>query len=251
VLRISDFSKRLTATFLLLLIITGCSSLVQVQKQEIKPLKPQELPAGNGWWFARFQLNWPPDTEPVWYLDLCLAHQVFLPLLEIHKGDIYLWRFHRRAARDAAGRMFSFIFYATPQTAQSIFSALKTDPLIMKLVDDGLIERTEYDNPTRIALPKIEDTSDKQWPASIQKTWPFYIMGASHLWLDLIAEVAAENSEGFTPSSSKDIEAFYQQIDQIITKLWQQEGRHAFMHHLNALFEYAPLIYWEKRYMNF
>ena len=249
--RISDSSKLLTAAFLLLLVITGCSSLGQVQKQEIKPLKPQELPAGSGWWYARFHLSWPADTEPVWYMDLCLAHQVFLPLLEIHKDDIDLWRFHRRAARDSAGRMFSFIFYANAPTAQHIFNALETDHLVNQLKVDGVIERTEYDDPTRITRPNIEDTSDQKWPVSIQKTWPYYIMGASQMWLNLIAEVAAEYPEDLAPTSSKEIEAYYQQIDKTILELWQQEGRHAFMHHLNALFEYEPLIYWEKRYMNF
>jgi len=251
VIKISDFQKRSTAAFLLLLIITGCASLGQVQPQAVKPLKPQKLPAGSGWWYARFHLSWPANTEPVWYMDLCLAHQVFLPILETYKEDIILWRFHRRAARDAAGRMFSFIFYATASTARHIFSALDSDPLINQLKVDGIIERTEYDDPTRITRPNIEDTSDQQWPVSIQKTWPYYIMGASQMWLNLIAEVAAENPEGFASASSKDIEACYQQIDRIILELWQQEGRHAFMHHLNALFEYAPLIYWEKRYINF
>jgi hypothetical protein len=251
VLLINGFQKWLTMFLLFTGIIAGCASVDHIQRQPIKPPQPQELPAGNGWYFARFHLNWPPDTEPVWYIDLCLAHQVISPLLEKYKSDIFLWRFHRRAARDAAGRMFSFIFYATPQTARQIFSALKTDPLIKKLENDGIIERTEYDDPTRITRPNIEDTSDKQWPVSIQKTWPYYIMGASRMWLNLIAEVAAENPQSFPPASSNDIAAFYQQIDQTITELWQEQGRHAFMHHLNALFEYAPLIYLEKRYMNF
>jgi hypothetical protein len=251
VLKVSDFSKRLTGTFLLLLIIAGCSSLGHFPAQEIKPLKTSELPSGNGWWSTRFHLDWPPDTEPVWYMDLYLAHQVILPLLEKYGDDIFLWRFHRRAARDAAGRMFSFIFYASPQTAQHIFNDLKTDPLIKNLTDADVIERAEYDNPSHIARPKIEDTADQQWPVSIQKTWPYYIMGASQMWLNLIAEVAGENLTSPPPSSLRDIEAFYKKVDQTITGLWQQEGRHAFMHHLNALFEYEPLIYWEKRYMNF
>jgi hypothetical protein len=251
VLRRSEVRKILTVTFLILAAITGCASLGRVKMPEIKPPQPQELPAGYGWWFARFHLSWPPDSEPVWYVDLCLANQVISPLLEKHKSDIFLWRFHRRAARDAAGRMFSFIFYTTPQTARQIFNTLKTDPLINNLRDAGVIEWTEYDDPTRIARPNIEDTSDKKWPVSIQKTWPYYIMGASRMWLNLIAEVAAENPDSFPPASSNDIAAFYQQVDQSITKLWQEEGRHAFMHHLNALFEYAPLVYWEKRYMNF
>jgi hypothetical protein len=222
-----------------------------VQTQEIKPLKTRELPSGNGWWFARFRMHWPPDTKPIWYMDLYLAHQVILPKLEQNKQDINLWRFHRRAARDGGGRQFSFIFYSSPQTAQHIFSALKTDPLVNNLKLAGVLDQDFYDDPTRITHPNIEDTSDKNWPASIQKTWPYYIMGASQMWLNLIAEVAAENLADDPPASIAEIETFYQQVNETITELWQKEGRHAFLHHLNALFEYEPLIYWEKRNMTF
>ena len=250
-IRFSSFQKCLTAMILMLFLIAGCAWTGPAQKPTITPPQMEELPSGSGWWVARFHLAWPPDTKPVWYLDLCLAHQVIAPQLALHEKDIYLWRFHRRAARDASGRMFSFIFYAAPRTAEQIFSALQTDPLVRKLMDEGVLERTEYDNPARIERPNIEDTSDRQWPVPIQKTWPYYIMGASRMWLNLIAEVAAEYPEDFAPTSSKEIEAYYQQIDKTILELWQQEGRHAFMHHLNALFEYEPIIYREKRYLNF
>ena len=69
--------------------------------------------------------------------------------------------------------------------------------------------------------------------------------------LNLIAEIAADKPTDIPPASIEEIEAFYQPVDETITQLWQQEGRHAFMHHLNALFEYQPLIYWEKKYLNF
>ena len=192
-LRISDFQKRLPCTLLLLVIFAGCSSLGQVQTQEIKPLKTRELPSGNGWWFARFRMHWPPDTKPIWYMDLYLAHQVILPKLEQNKPDINLWRFHRRAARDGGGRQFSFIFYSSPQTARHIFNALKTDPLVNNLKLGGVLDQYVYDDPTQITRPNIEDTGDKNWPASIQKTWPYYIMGASQMWLNLIAEIVSEN----------------------------------------------------------
>jgi len=251
VLKISDFPKRVTGAFLLLVIITGCSYLGRVQMQAIKPLKTRELPSGNGWWFARFRMHWPPDTKPIWYMDLYLAHQVILPKLEQHKPDISLWRFHRRAARDGAGRQFSFIFYSSPQTAQHIFNALQTDPLVAYLKTEGVLDQDVYDDPSPITRPNIEDTSDKKWPSSIQKTWPYYIMGASQMWLNLISEVATENLADDPPASIAEIETFYQQVNESITELWQKEGRHAFMHHLNALFEYEALIYWEKRYMTF
>ena len=250
--RISNFSKIVSSTFLLLVIVAGCSSLGQVQSPEIKPLKTRELPSGYGWWFARFRMHWPPDTKPIWHMDLYLAHQVILPKLEQHKQDINLWRFHRRAARDGAGRQFSFIFFSSPQTARQIFNALQSDPLVAYLKTEGVLDQDVYDDPTQITRPNIEDTGDKNWPTSIQKTWPYYIMGASQMWLNLISEIAAENlTDDPSPASIAEIETFYQQVDQTITELWQKEGRHAFMHHLNALFEYKPLIYLEKRHLTF
>ena len=111
----------LSVSFFFLVVMTGCSSLGQVQPREIKPLQPEVLPSGSGWWHARFRMNWPPDTDPIWYMDLYLAHQVILPLFQAHQNDIHLWRFHRRAARDGAGRQFSFIFYASPRAARNIF----------------------------------------------------------------------------------------------------------------------------------
>jgi len=251
VLRISNFSKIFGGVFLLLVFLAGCSSLGRVPPPEIKPLNTRELPSGYGWWFARFRMHWPPDTKPIWHMDLYLAHQVILPKLEKYKKDIDLWRFHRRAARDGAGRQFSFIFYSSPQTARHIFNALQTDPLVAYLKTEGILDRDVYDDPAKIARPNIEDTSDKNWPPSIQKTWPHYIMGASQMWLNLIAEIAAEKQADESPASVAEIEAFYQQVNETITELWQKEGRHAFMHHLNGLFEYKPLIYWEKQYMTF
>lgn len=247
----SDFLKRLAGLFLLLVLIAGCSSIGPVPTPAIQPLKTRELPSGYGWWAARFRMHWPPETQPIWYMDLYLAHQIILPQLEQNRQAISLWRFHRRAARDGGGRQFSFIFYASPQTAQRIFNAFKNDSLVNNLKKNGILDQEVYDDPTRITLPNIEDTSDKNWPASIQKTWPYYIMGASQMWLNLIAEIAAENPADNPPASIAEIETFYQQVDEAITEMWQKEGRHAFLHHLNALFQYEPLIYLEKRYMTF
>ncbi|NNL75633.1 MAG: hypothetical protein HKO68_04775 [Desulfobacterales bacterium] len=245
------FKIGLTVILFILIAITGCTSFGDIQKKEIKSIKPVDLPSGNGWWYARFRMHWPLDTKPSWYIDLYLAHQVIMPLLEEKKDDILLWRFHRRAGRDRTGHQFSFIFYSTPRTAQHIYSQLQSDPLLIKMKFAGVIARDIYDNPAKITRHNIENTSDKNWPASIQKTWPYYIMGVSQMWLNLIAEVADDTQAGTTPSSLLEIEKFYQQINDALTALWQEKGCHAFIHHLNAIFGYEPLIYWEKRYLTF
>ena len=237
--------------FCFLLVVTGCSSLGQVQTQEIKPLRPEVLPSGNGWWYARFRINWPANTDPAWHMDLYLAQQVISPLLQKHRNDIHLWRFHRRALRDRAGRQFSFIFYASPATAQNIFQTIQSDSMIDSMKFAGVFDKIIYDDPAKLTRPHIEDTSDKSWPLTVQKAWPYYIMGVSQMWLNLIAQVADEKMKNGAPASIEEIESFYKQVDETLTGLWQKQGRHAFMHHLNALFGYKPLIYWEQRYMTF
>ena len=243
--------KWLVLLLFLSFILSGCASVGQGKSQEVKPIKYEELPIGNGWWYARFRLAWPPDTEPEWHMDLYIAHQVILPLLQSNKDDIRLWRFHRRAARDKSGRQFSFIFYSSPQMAQHIFETLRTDANIVNMKFSGIIDQDLYDNPVNITRPNLEDTSDRHWPVSIQKSWPWYIMGASQMWLNLITEVVTENMEEPPPATMTEIDAFYKRIDGIVSNMWEEDGRHAFMHHLNAIFEYKPLIYYEKKYFKF
>ncbi len=249
--RIKTVPKRLWVIFCLLVAISGCASLGPLEQPTIRPIKPAALPGGNGWWYARFRMQWPADTDAIWYPDLFIAHQVILPVLDKHKSDIILWRFHRRAARDTGGRQFSFIFYSSPQTAQQIFEEIQTDSNIVKLKFAGIIEQDLYDDPAIITRPNVEDTSDPNWPVAIQKTWPWYIMGVSRMWLNLISEIVAQNLQKEPPSTAEPIDVFYRQVDDEIGALWQNNGRHAFLHHLNAIFEYESLIYWEKRYLNF
>jgi hypothetical protein len=251
VLDFNNFPKNRVIMFLLLAIVAGCASTGRVQTPEIKPLKLSELPEGHGWWYARFQMHWPPDLDPVWYMDLYLAHQIILPKLRQNRADIDLWRFHRRAGRDGHGRQFSFVFYSSPLTAQRIFNSLRNDPLVDNLKSAGILSQVVYDDPSRIKRPNIEDTSDESWPEVIQKTWPYYIMGASEMWLNLITEIAAQKLTDSPPASIGEIETFYQQVNETVTELWRTKGRHAFMHHLNAIFEYEALIYYEKKYLTF
>ena len=251
-MQIKIFRNWIIIGILLLIFASGCANLGQVQKYEVTPVVTEELPPGNGWWRARFRMDWPPDTEPIWYMDLYIAHQVILPLLELNKADIYLWRFHRRAKRDGAGRQFSFIFYSSPQTAQRIFSSLQSNFILTEALASGVIDDIVYDDPAEIRKPDIDDTSDKSWPAVIQKSWPYYITGVSQMWLNLVAAIAERDlKEGHRLVSFEEIETIYSGVDESITELWRINGRHAFLHHLNAVFGYHALIYYEKLYLNF
>lgn len=214
---------------------------------------PPPPPAGeNGWWYARFRMHWPEGAEPLWHLDLLAANRIVKPVLEDYSADIPLWRFHRRAARDAAGHQFSFIFFAAPETARKVYAALSRNSTLAQAQADGRILEIVCDDTAGVFRPEIGATSDPSWSAALRRSWPFYLMGASRMWLDLIAGTD-EGMPQDPPATSgfEGLEHRYAGINASITALWQNEGRHAFLHHLNALFGYEPILIIEKRPMRF
>jgi hypothetical protein len=251
VLQIKDCCLLTAILVLALMVITGCASIGPGKTAEKIAPPPSEIMSTEGWWKAKFRMQWPQDEEPSWYIDLLLAHKVVAPVLDRYEDNIYLWRFHRRAARDGAGHQFSFIFYAAAETAHHVYDTFRSDSLLNEMQFKGIINEIIFDNLSKVNKPNIEDTSDPHWPASIRKSWPYFIMGASQMWLKLVAETSADVPREYTPTSLIEIEAFYEEVNAAVISLWQKEGRHAFMHHLNALFGYEPVIFYEKRMLSF
>jgi hypothetical protein len=231
------------------LIIAACAS-APLPPTEIFP-SPAAPAADSGWWHARFRMDWPEGAEPAWHLDLLAAHRIIKPVLEAHAQEILLWRFHRRAARDAAGHQFSFIFFASAETARKIYSEISQDGSLTPALSSARILEVVCDDPAAVSRPAISDTSDPSWSAPLRKAWPHYLMGASRMWLDLISEMADSGPKTQPPFTFGDLEHRYAVINAAITSLWQNEGRHAFLHHLNALFGYEPIVIVEKRHMRF
>lgn len=191
------------------------------------------------WWYARFRLIWPPDTEPDFSVDLLIADVVVKPLLHAHRHNIKYWRFHRRAARDNAGHQFSFIFYTDKDTAGEIYNSIINDQIVIKLKQEKIIQDIISDDLNNNLLTEIRDTSDKNWSLEIQTAWPAYIMGVSNMWLQLIEQETSAYEQ------TNDIDTLlekYKLANQNITHLWQTEGQHALLHHLNAIFGYEPVI---------
>ena len=235
----------------LMMVITGCATTGPAKSPVTIALPPQEIASSNGWWFAKFRLHWPAEEKANWHLDLLIAHEIVAPALAHYKDEIRLWRFHRRAVRDSAGHQFSFIFYASAETAYQVFKLLGSNPLLKEMISAEMIIKYRYDNTNRITKPRIEDTSDASWPPSIQKTWPYYIMGASRMWLNLISETIAGMPDSDSPMSLQENENLYKEANTAISELWQQKGQHAFLHHLSALFGYKEIIFYDIRMLKF
>lgn len=196
----------------------------------------------KGWWYARFRIKWPENSEPTWHVDLLLAHKIIAPALSQYHQNIALWRFHRRAARDAEGHQFSLTFYSSPESANQIFDRLRSDALLKRMKRAGIITGDIYDNTRKINCPNIEDTSDGNWSPSIRKSWPFFIMGTCQMWLSLISQIEEGMSGKRKALSLKKMLVHYSQVDEAVKTLWRDQGSHSFLHHLNAIFGYQPVL---------
>ncbi len=199
----------------------------------------------ENWWYVRFRLNWPEGKEPLWSPDLLLADRVVGPVLDAERQAISLWRFHRRAARDGAGRQFSFIFRASPATARRINARMAADPLLIWLQQVGTVQSVGYDDPDHPQRPGIGDTSDKNWSRELQVAWPSFIMGVSQVWLELIREIGKKGEWPEEPLTR------YAGIEKALNELWRDEGGHAFLHHLSAVFGYEELAVTRRESMRF
>ena len=199
----------------------------------------------RNWWYVRFRLAWPEDEELPWWPDLLLADRVVGPVLDAERAAISLWRFHRRAARDEAGRQVSFIFRASSATAARVNARIASDPLLVWLQRVGTVQSVSYDDPDHPQRPGIGDTSDKNWSPEMRDAWPWFIMGVSQLWLELIREI------GKREELPEDLKARYAVIESALNELWREEGRHALLHHLSAVFGYREVAVVRRELMRF
>lgn len=229
--------------FALVLFLAGCAT--QPAAEQGAPTLQPGVVAPVSWWYVRFRLRWPQGAEPLWYPDLLLADRVLGAVLQAERDSIPLWRFHRRAAPDEAGRRFSFIFRATPATAARVNARIAADPWVARLRRKGILEEVAFDDPAQPTRPGIGDTSDPNWSAEMRGAWPHFIMGVSQLWLELIREL---DQKGGWP---RDPMARYAAIEKALNELWRSEGGHALLHHLSAVFGYQQLLVTRREPMRF
>jgi len=78
-----------------------------------------------------------------------------------------------------------------------------------------------------------------------------FIDGVSRSWLELVEQTAQRNRPAVDDMSVTVLQDDYRTIDKEVQEAWETQGRHAFLHHLNAIFGYAPVVVYEKKYMKF
>lgn len=237
--------NRLTLILMLVLtvsLVSACSAHRLPHRVDV-PLSPPATSRVESeqlsWWAIRFRIAWPEDTDRDQAMALLLADAVVAPVLRHYAGQIAWWRFHRRAARDHAGHQLSVLFYSNPAVAARMVADIQQSEVLQSALGAGKVEKVRYPDTDKPDRPGIEFYSDSSWPLAIQRTWPSYIMGVSAMWLGLIDELRDHE-----PEQGEDFDLLleqYREVDQQIFDLWYEEGQHALLHHLSAVFGYQPI----------
>jgi len=204
-----------------------------------------ESTSEKGWWQIGFHRHFSEEDEVQWQYDTLLAFKIFKPIINANQ-ELTLWRFHRRAASDNSGHKFSFIFYATRKAAEAIYQHVSQKGLVEELLNKNHIERLSFYDINQQLRSEIENTSDPKWPLELQKTWPYFIMGVCQTWLGLVEHYYGELELSEDAALDEQLNAFTK-VSEKIDLLWKQNGSHAFLHHLNALFAYQELYITEHR----
>lgn len=189
-----------------------------------------------------FRMNWPDNENPKWWLDLFVVDTLFREILLSHREKIGLWRFHRRAIKDKSGHQLTLLCDMTKEDSELINDVIKKSSTLKILNDNGYLREFLYEEGGK----NIENSSDKNWPIEIQKSWPYFIDGVSKMLLEMIEVIRSSVADvlGLHPplEDQNDIEKLYIKVNERLISLWQSGGSHAFFHHINALFGYAPLL---------
>jgi hypothetical protein len=224
-------------------IVTGCAQTLQIPPPTpFEPLAaaPDVKNPEYDWWQYTFKLTWPEDDGPDFSRHLLIADKIFAPALAAHQEHIPLWRFHRRAGRDKAGHRLSLILYTDSATAEAFNHSVSSNLLTSWLTERNMIEKTGFHPRSPQEMGQLELTSDPNWPMEIQRSWPYFIMGVSQAWLMLVQEHSAEGM----PTGNVDyteLLAHYQTVDQRVNTQWRENGQHAYLHHISAIFGYQPI----------
>ena len=230
------------ALLAMLLSLSACTRVVTIRApaNDLPPVPVTAAGNEDAWWRIAIIMRWDPEQTPDWHLDALLADQVYAPALSDAGSAISLWRFHRRAADDETGHRFSLLAYTNAVSADILYRQIREASVLQWLESDGRITSVSMSKVERPELPSVARSSDPAWPAEIQASWPWFIMGVSQTWLSLIREVAAE--QPLAESSPGMLLEHYRSVHERVTALWRDHGQHVYLHHLNALFGYQPLI---------
>ncbi len=181
------------------------------------------------WIQYKFRFNDDP-VNPDWWMDLFLIDTAFRDIIEKYKPE--LWRFHRRSGKDSVGHQLSLLVYTDKKVVPHIEYIFRNHSSV-KLIDENKLIKSfsiEYMGPG------IEKTSDANWSESLQKSWPYFACGTCQMILGLMADIPKFEKPKIDHTHEE-----YEFLHNNMKDLYTDNASHVFIHHISALFGYAPI----------
>ncbi len=189
----------------------------------------------NGWHFINFKIKWNKKFPINFFIDLLIIDLLISPTIEKFKPKLILWRLHRSATE--GGHILRFIFYTTPEVSKNILENIEANKLYAFIKENYLEDLIKQEGSQ-----KIEGAGDGNWPQEINKSWPYYIMGVSNMFIKLVEEVKEGITDQPKENNKEELEIYYKEVEKKIDEIWLNHGCHAFIHHLSAIIGYKPVI---------
>jgi hypothetical protein len=169
-----------------------------------------------------------------------IANEIFRPIIQDHSERICVWRFHRVFNPQNDCHYCRLKFYGKQALDTPITSYLSSHALYQEIKALDLLKLGQDENITCVALnePNLKDDCDPNWSEEIKEVWPYYIHGASRAWLKMIEIFAERESQTLPYSTFEEKITLYTRVNQLVEEKWVGEGKHAMLHHLNAVFGY-------------
>ena len=226
-----------------------------------------------------FTIAWDDESQPrKSWIDIFLINTIVHKIVERYQGHLIAWRIHRRASlwnkKDTysavinptlpepewyiesrytkdVGQQLKLFAYCTTEIAKKIDKQIQLYVNGLNAELFQLISYAWWEKDTKVNLKQsIAYTSDGSWDKILQLAWPVYAQGFSSMFLFLVKATVRSKA---TPTHTYDdipfsmcpleiMEEFYKSVETYINAIWYLQGSHAFLHHMNALFDGREFI---------
>lgn len=190
------------------------------------------------WHAQKLVIGLPDGGKPDWWIDFMLIDTVIRDCMSATRGELRLWRIHRRAAADTSGHVLSFFYMSTGETHGDVSRQFAQHQVTTALIAAGLVLRHDVAE----LGGSLEATSDPNWPDPLRRAWPHFVSGVSATFLELIDQVRTSTQPSPSVESTEELRSYYTDLMEQVDCIWREHGSHAFFHHVNAIFGYTPVV---------
>lgn len=193
----------------------------------------------KNWNRLSFKIKWDRSSPARFFIDLILLDLLIKPAIDKFRSEIFSWTFHRSAApNDPDGHMLKFNVYTDVEIAQKILDFIKLHEnynLVKNYFEENELKIMDIGSNIEAIAGGVGASKE------ILKSWHYFMMGACDMYINLIEETKNKLAKTIDKNDQKQLESYYQDIQNDIASQWHEGGQHAFFHFLSEIFGYPPI----------